>query len=83
MRLLGQGLIVATVFASILFGGVACTQEERGNRTVAVPMRDGVRLSTELYFSTEPGEPWPVILIRTPYQKERYAEYSSTFTAHG
>jgi uncharacterized protein len=33
---------------------------------VLVPMRDGVRLSTDLYLPDGPG-PWPVILTRTPY----------------
>jgi putative CocE/NonD family hydrolase len=46
-------------------------------------MRDGVRLSTDLYFPEGTSEPWPVILVRTPYKKERYAEYASMFTSHG
>jgi putative CocE/NonD family hydrolase len=33
---------------------------------VGVPMRDGVQLSTDVYFPDAPG-PFPVILIRTPY----------------
>jgi putative CocE/NonD family hydrolase len=33
---------------------------------VPVPMRDGVRLSTDVYLPDAPG-PFPVILIRTPY----------------
>jgi putative CocE/NonD family hydrolase len=33
---------------------------------IAVPMSDGVRLSTDLYLPDAPG-PFPVILIRTPY----------------
>jgi uncharacterized protein len=33
---------------------------------VFVPLRDGVRLSTDLYLPEGPG-PWPVILTRTPY----------------
>jgi putative CocE/NonD family hydrolase len=83
MRVPGQGLIVAFVCAAVVLGGVACTQEERGDRTASVPMRDGVRLATDLYFPAGSGEPWPVILVRTPYKKERYAEYSSMFTTHG
>lgn len=35
-----------------------------------VPMRDGVRLSTDLYMPDAPG-PFPVILIRTPYNNNR------------
>jgi putative CocE/NonD family hydrolase len=37
---------------------------------VMVPMRDGVRLSTDLYMPDAPG-PFPVILIRTPYNNNR------------
>ena len=33
---------------------------------IGVPMRDGVKLSTDLYLPDAPG-PFPVILIRTPY----------------
>ena len=33
---------------------------------VGVPMRDGVKLSTDVYLPDAPG-PFPVILIRTPY----------------
>jgi hypothetical protein len=36
-----------------------------------VPMRDGVRLATDLYLPQgEPGGTYPLILIRTPYKKE-------------
>ena len=36
-----------------------------------VPMRDGVRLATKLFFPDEQDSaPWPVIAIRTPYDKE-------------
>lgn len=40
---------------------------------VRVPMRDGVRLSTDLYLPDAPG-PFPVILIRTPYSNNREAD---------
>jgi putative CocE/NonD family hydrolase len=43
--------------------------------TMMVPMRDGVRLATDVYLPSE-GEtlldgPWPVILERTPYGRNR------------
>ncbi|HKB03242.1 MAG TPA: CocE/NonD family hydrolase, partial [Gemmataceae bacterium] len=41
-------------------------QVERG---VAVPMRDGVKLATDVY-RPEGDSKYPVILIRTPYKKE-------------
>ncbi len=39
-------------------------------RGVMVPMRDGVRLATNLYRPTLPGPRFPIILIRTPYNQE-------------
>jgi len=42
---------------------------------VMVAMRDGVRLATDVYHPARDGErlagPWPVILERTPYGKNR------------
>ena len=58
--------------------------EVRLERSVMVPMRDGVKLSTDLYFPVGAGEKLPVILLRTPYNKKiwragepgpRYAAY--------
>lgn len=53
-------------------------QYEVEKKTVMIPMRDGVRLSTDLYFPQVEGEAsaaaaaskFPVILVRTPYMKE-------------
>lgn len=42
----------------------------RGKKTMDIPMRDGVKLSTDLYFPDSKEEKYPVILIRTPYKKE-------------
>ena len=44
--------------------------------SVWIPMRDGVRLSTDLYFPVMPGagteqQKLPIIAIRTPYNKRR------------
>jgi len=40
-----------------------------------VPMRDGIHLATDVYLPTRDGErlpgPWPVILERTPYGRNR------------
>ena len=46
------------------------TTEIRKERSVFVPMRDGVRLSTDLYFPVGVEGKVPVILVRTPYGKE-------------
>lgn len=49
---------------------------ESGLRATAmVPMRDGVRLATDVYLPSRDGRelpgPWPVILERTPYGRNR------------
>ncbi len=44
----------------------------RAEYSVLVHMRDGVRLSTDLYFPVGAEEPLPVVLIRLPYDKSRY-----------
>ena len=36
---------------------------------IKIPMRDGVNLSLDVYFPLGEG-PWPVILIRTPYNNQ-------------
>jgi len=46
-------------------------------RSVWVPMRDGVRLSTDLYFPEGAGTRLPTILIRTPYNKIYYRREGS------
>jgi len=48
----------------------------RVEKGVAAPMRDGVRLSADVFRPDAPGR-FPVILIRTPYDKEAYGKYSS------
>lgn len=44
----------------------------RLQRSALVPMRDGVRLSTDLYFPEGAGDQLPTVLIRTPYDKNAY-----------
>ena len=51
--------------------------EVRVEESIMVPMRDGVKLSTDLYFPTGTGDKLPVILIRTPYNKAPYRKAKS------
>ncbi|MCE7989093.1 MAG: CocE/NonD family hydrolase [Caldilinea sp. CFX5] len=58
-------------------------------KDILVPMRDGVRLATDLYRPAQEGEPlpgpFPTILCRTPYNKSdrRYIEIAEFFTPRG
>lgn len=50
-------------------------------RDIMVPMRDGVRLATDVFFPQGAGRgPWPALLERTPYDKReaRVNEYTLT-----
>ena len=52
---------------------------------VKSPMRDGVNLSCDIYMpSDEPG-PFPVLLVRTPYNNmdETFIEHGEFFVQHG
>lgn len=42
-------------------------------KNVPVPMRDGVNLAADLYLPREAGGRFPVIVIRTPYNKDNLA----------
>ena len=60
--------------------------EVRLEKSHMVPMRDGIRLSTDLYFPQNADKKLPVILIRTPYNKKDYREQrarSYMFVSHG
>lgn len=42
------------------------------SKNIMVPMRDGVRLATDVYKPVDAGDKLPVIVMRTPYNKETY-----------
>lgn len=71
-RLLPRFAIPCLV-ALLLAGGLTVAQAQPlapDNKTVVmVPMRDGVQLATNIYLPEGEG-PWPVILTRTPYDKD-------------
>ena len=53
-----------------------------------VSMRDGTDLSLDVYFPNSDGDdgPWPVILIRTPYNNQMpiiVTESATFFAQHG
>jgi putative CocE/NonD family hydrolase len=72
---------VALIAAIALLSGSASANGEK--KTVLVPMRDGVRLSTDLFHPDSPKGPKPVVLIRTPYGKSTYREMADYFSGRG
>lgn len=91
--------LVVLFYVFILFGVSLQAQDKKDSSgpygyelvsDVMVPMRDGVKLATDLYFPTKKGKrisgKLPAILVRTPYSKTRgYPENTSAiyFTSHG
>jgi len=58
---IGVGFLVRSVLCKL--------QPPVKKQTVMVPMRDGVRLATDIYFPEGDG-PFPVILLRSPYDRK-------------
>src|SRR5260370_17781376 len=63
-------IIRVTLFFLVVPGSVAAQQpaDSRYKRTdEMIPMRDGVRLYTQVFTPTRSDEKFPFLLIRTPY----------------
>jgi len=56
--------------------------EVKVESNVEVPMRDGIKLATDIYFPDAEG-PFPVILVRTPYKKELNELQAEYFARRG
>ena len=79
-----RNLAAVAVALAVAVSALACAQEPvaspdiRKEAGVMVPMRDGVRLATDLYFPPNAVGPVSTILIRTPYGKDREYPYGGT-----
>lgn len=56
--------------------------QEANEQVVMVPMRDGVNLATNIYLPEGDG-PWPVVLTRTPYDKNRARRSADLYNENG
>jgi len=65
-RTIPLGTVVLAAFASLLLSTVCPAVS---SQTVLVPMRDGVKLATDIHLPEGEG-PWPTILVMTPYNKK-------------
>lgn len=62
-------MTLVLVFLSLTLSGIVHADHDR--TTSWIPMRDGKRLSADVYLPPGDG-PWPIILIQTPYNKNVY-----------
>ena len=65
----------------VFFAAVALTAQV-SKRTVSVPMRDDVPLATDIY-GADPGGKRPVLLSRTPYNKNGAEAIAKRYAAAG
>ncbi len=71
------GFVIAALLLIVTQSGIAQTSQ-----TVMVPMRDGVGLATNIYLPAGDG-PWPVVLTRTPYNKNAAERSAATYNQRG
>src|SRR6266849_6543099 len=75
-------LPLAILLLSFLaFGAAPVDDAGRIQRGVPVSMRDGVKLIVDVYLPPGNGR-WPVILIRTPYNRATGEGAARPFRAH-
>ena len=57
------------------------------SKDVMIPLRDGVKLAADIYRPALDGKAvegkFPVLLMRTPYNKERAGSNANAFVPHG
>lgn len=85
---------LATLFIYVIFGVASvrafaqAPYEMLATPDQMIPMRDGVKLATDIYRPAKDGQPaqgkFPALLIRTPYDKtEGHQNYARYFVSHG
>ena len=67
----------------LLLLNVLLTATGVAQKNVMIPMRDGVRLATDIYLPADGRGKYPAILSRTPYGKDSQARAAAAFTSHG
>lgn len=73
-------LCLLLIFYSL---SAALVQGQDGeHRVVMVPMRDGIKLATNIYLPEGEG-PWPVVVTRTPYNKDGAGRGASGYNQRG
>ncbi len=74
MNRLLAGRIACGVCALTILSLAGLSQSMMQRQTYQVPMRDGTKLATDVYLPPGDG-PFPVILARTPYNKDAVAAF--------
>ncbi|MEX0619399.1 MAG: CocE/NonD family hydrolase [Pseudohongiellaceae bacterium] len=75
-------LILSLAFVPGLMAQEVEERQAADKQAVMVPMRDGINLATNIYLPDGDG-PWPVVLTRTPYNKDGADSSAETYTQRG
>ncbi len=68
-------IVYAGSFLALLFVSFyLCSAEREPDLTIAIPMRDGVKLPTDIYLSKENPKNCPLVLVRTPSGRQEFSE---------
>ncbi len=67
IRPLWRALVTLLFFAAVIPSDAQHTDSVFTPTEAMIPMRDGVRLYTQVYVPTHAAEPIPILLVRTPY----------------
>ena len=78
-RTAGLSTLIAIV---ILWTALLAWGRVEAKEMVMVPMRDGVKLATDIHLPTGEG-PWPVILVMTPYSRKSAEPLAGEVTRRG
>src|SRR6516164_8055664 len=81
-----SGLLLAAALSAQVGGAYPPARgphEVTVERSVMVPMRDGVKLATDIYRPADLAGKLPVILMRTPYGKQGDAGQGNIFASNG
>lgn len=83
-RPIWQGFLAAVLICGLSGGSATADLPDQAalRRTVMVPMRDGVRLATEVALPQGEG-PWSAVLVRTPYGREGALDACRRFLERG
>src|SRR5438552_12796147 len=65
-------VIVAAILIAYSPAGAQTVREMYSKQEVMIPMRDGVKLFTAIYTPKDTGQPYPIMLLRTPYSVGPY-----------
>jgi putative CocE/NonD family hydrolase len=77
-RIVARRTILFALLTIVLCSGTAAAQGleyVKGHYTkheYRIPMRDGVKLFTAIYAPKDQGQPYPILLLRTPYSVRPY-----------